>query len=103
MPLTSFCKNSEFEYALRLEVEVMRYFILVVLLLVSAPIVVQCQPGGNQRPLVGTDWRLVSLGPPGAETDVVTGTTVTLRLGEDGRAGGSTGCNTYGGTYEVRG
>ena len=45
----------------------------------------------------------VSLGPTGAEQGVVPGTTVTLRLGEDGRAGGSSGCNSYGGNYEVRG
>ncbi len=31
------------------------------------------------------------------------GTTVTLKFGEDGRASGSTGCNSYSGTYEVRG
>lgn len=79
----------------------------VMLLLVVAPLLVQAQTGGNlstgQRVLAGTDWRLVSLGPPGAETDVVPGTTVTAKFGEDGRVGGSTGCNSYGGTYEVRG
>lgn len=84
----------------------MRFFIILVLL-VSAPLVVQAQIDRNrptdQQALAGTEWRLVSLGPPGSETDVVTGTTVTVRLGEDGRASGSTGCNTYSGTYEVRG
>ena len=57
----------------------------------------------DQRVLTGIDWRLVSLGPVGAETDVVAGTTVTLKLAEDERVSGSTGCNSYGGTYQVRG
>jgi heat shock protein HslJ len=57
----------------------------------------------DQRALTGIDWRLATLGPVGAETGVVAGTTVTLKLGEDGRVSGSTGCNSYGGTYQVRG
>ena len=80
---------------------------LLVLLLVTAPVLVQAQASRDlstgQRVLAGTNWRLVSLGPPGAETDIVAGTTVTANFGEDGRIGGSTGCNSYGGTYEVRG
>lgn len=81
--------------------------VLVVLLVLCVVLLAQAQPGRDmatdQRVLTGTEWRLVSLGPTGAEQDVVPGTTVTLRLGEDGRAGGSTGCNSYGGTYQVRG
>lgn len=77
----------------------MRSPVLGILVLFASVILAQAQPGG----LTGTEWRLVSLGPTGAEQDVVAGTTVTLRLGEDGRAGGSTGCNTYGGNYQVRG
>lgn len=57
----------------------------------------------DQRVLTGTEWRLVSFGPAGAEASLVAGTTVTLKFGEDGRASGSTGCNSYGGTYQVRG
>lgn len=57
----------------------------------------------DQRVLTGIEWRLVSLGPAGSETTVVAGTTVTLRFAEDNRASGSTGCNSYGGTYQVRG
>jgi len=57
----------------------------------------------DQRALTGIDWRLVSLGPVGAETGVVAGTTVTMKLGEDERVSGSTGCNSYGSTYQVRG
>ena len=69
--------------------------------------VAQAQPGRNmstdQRVLAGTDWRLVSLGPAGGEASLVAGTSVTLKFGEDGRASGSTGCNAYSGTYQVRG
>jgi hypothetical protein len=43
------------------------------------------------------------MGRVGAEVLVVSGTTVTLRFGSDGRINGSTGCNTYGGGYQVQG
>lgn len=80
---------------------------LAILLVLCVVLLAQAQPGRDlstdQRVLAGTEWRLVSLGPAGSETDVVAGTTVTLRFGEDGRASGSTGCNTSGGSYEVRG
>lgn len=75
--------------------------LLVILLLLCAAPLAQAQP--DQRVLTGVEWQLVSLGPTGAEQNLVPGTTVTLRLGEDGRVGGSTGCNSYGGSYQVRG
>jgi heat shock protein HslJ len=82
-------------------------YTLAVLALAILSIVTQAQTGRvmstDQRVLTGTDWRLASLGPAGAETDVIAGTTVTLRFGEEGRASGSTGCNNYSGTYQVRG
>ena len=83
----------------------MRFSFVAVLLLMAATALVHAQPGvsSGQRVLAGTEWTLVSLGPAGSEADVVAGTTVTAKFGEDGRVGGSTGCNTYGGTYEVRG
>src|SRR5215203_3082474 len=79
---------------------------LLIPLLVSASFVVHAQNRNlstDQRVLTGTDWRLVSLGPASAKNPVVRGTTVSLNFGEDGRASGSTGCNTYSGSYEVRG
>jgi heat shock protein HslJ len=79
----------------------------LVLALISLSVVAYGQTGRSmstdQRVLTGIDWRLVSLGPAGAETSVIAGTTVTLRFAEDDRASGSTGCNSYGGTYQVRG
>lgn len=83
------------------------YFSFLLVLLLLAPALVQAQPGRElstgQRVLAGTEWQLVSFGPPGSEVNVVTGTTPSANFGEDGRVGGSTGCNGYGGTYEVRG
>ena len=76
----------------------MRTAVKLLLFLLASPALVQ-----GQRSLAGTEWRLVSFGPSGSEAEVVQGTTVTMNLGEDGRVGGSTGCNSYGGTYEVRG
>lgn len=81
-------------------------YTLAVLAVTILSVVARAQTGRvmstDQHVLAGTDWLLVSLGPAGAETPVVQGTTVTLSLGEDGRASGSTGCNSYSGTYQVR-
>jgi heat shock protein HslJ len=84
-----------------------RRYCWVLVVLLTASFVAHAQTSRNlstdQRVLTGTDWRLVSLGPAGAETEVIPGTTVTLKFGDDGRAGGSTGCNSFSGTYQVRG
>ena len=81
--------------------------IVAILLLIIFAVLVQGQTSRglatDQRVLTGIDWQLVSLGPVGAETTVVTGTTVTLKLAADQRVNGSTGCNSYGGAYQVRG
>ncbi len=82
----------------------MRY-VLAFLALMNFAVLAQSQRdlSTDQRVLTGTEWRLVSFGSAGSETSLVAGTTVTLKFGEDGRASGSTGCNSYGGTYQVRG
>ncbi len=49
--------------------------------------------------LKNTQWRLESYGASGVETKVVEGTTITIKFSEDGRASGSTGCNSYGGEF----
>ena len=78
--------------------------VLAVLVLMSFAVVAQSQTlSTDQRVLTGIEWRLVSFGPAGSEASLVAGTTVTLKFGQDGRASGSTGCNSYGGTYQVRG
>lgn len=56
-----------------------------------------------QSKLANTQWTLKSLGAVGAESAVVAGTTITLKFGSDGRAGGSSGCNSYGSDYKATG
>lgn len=84
----------------------MRIATLLCLLILSA-LLVQAQPGRqmstDSRALAGTNWRLVSFGPVGVEENIVPGTKPTLNFAEDGRASGSTGCNSFSGTYTVRG
>ena len=59
-------------------------------------------PGAGNS-LANTAWVLVSYGAPGAETPVVAGSTVTLEFDAGDQAGGSAGCNSYGGHYQVDG
>jgi len=84
-----------------------RRSVLAVLVLMCFAVMAQSQTSRDlstdQRVLTGIEWRLVSFGPAGSEASLVAGTTVTLKFGEDGRASGSTGCNSYSGTYHVRG
>ena len=56
----------------------------------------------TQTDLVNTYWRLVSYGETGSETQVAEGTDVTLQFEDDGQAGGSGGCNTFGAQYEIK-
>jgi heat shock protein HslJ len=71
----------------------------------SAGMAGNASPGSSsaQSKLANTQWTLKSLGAVGAESPVVTGTTITLKFGSDGRAGGSSGCNSYGSDYKATG
>lgn len=84
----------------------MRIATLLCLLSLSA-LVVQAQPARemstSQNELEGTNWRLVSFGPAGEEESIVPGTRPTLNFGDNGGVTGSTGCNSFYGTYMVRG
>lgn len=61
------------------------------------------QPVGEQAGLLDQEWVLESFGKKGAPTAAIDGVMVTLRLGSDGNAGGSAGCNQYGGAYTIQG
>jgi heat shock protein HslJ len=57
---------------------------------------------GEAVPLEGTDWRLVELG--GRPSRPAGGGAPNLRLNaSEKRAGGNTGCNSFGGPYELSG
>ncbi len=54
-------------------------------------------------PLVGSQWELDSVFAGDAVSSTVAGTEVTMILADDGSVSGSSGCNTYSGTYTVDG
>jgi putative lipoprotein len=58
-----------------------------------------CGTGSGGDPLAGTRWELTSF----AGKLPVSGTTVTVEFGPDNAIGGQGGCNSYGGSYQVRG
>jgi heat shock protein HslJ len=55
-------------------------------------------------PLPGSSWNLVSFRAPGrVSVPVFPSSTVSLMFGPDGKTSGSTGCNSFGGTYSRSG
>lgn len=58
-------------------------------------------PPAAEYSLTGTVWVLSAWGTPGAETSV-TAPSITLEFPADGQVRGSSGCNTYSGTYTVQ-
>lgn len=57
-----------------------------------------CNPILSRDPLNGTSWSLSTID----ETAALQGTLVTLAFA-DGQVSGSSGCNSYGGSYKVDG
>ena len=73
---------------------------LVAALLMSISFVPTVIAQTDGEPVVGTRWQLVSYGTAGSET-VVTPGAITLEFVNETDMGGSGGCNSYGGIYEV--
>ncbi len=53
--------------------------------------------------LASTKWRLASFGNLDTPASVISGTTITLEFSGDQRVGGNSGCNSYGGGYQIQG
>ncbi len=56
----------------------------------------------EEKPLVGANWMLVSLGSPDQPTQITPGASVTARFSEDGSLTGNAGCNSYAASYTVQ-
>ncbi len=59
----------------------------------------QARAEGTDDGLAGSEWQLVAIN----DTPAAEGVVSTLTFGYDGRAGGSGGCNGYGGDYTAAG
>lgn len=57
----------------------------------------------SESSLAGTQWQLESFGPAASEMSVIAGSTITLEFETAAQAGGTGGCNVYGGDYTVQG
>jgi heat shock protein HslJ len=67
----------------------------VVLAVLALALFAACSP---HDPLAGTAWQLSAFG----NTLPLEGTTITATF-DDGQIGGSSGCNSYGGAYTLKG
>ncbi|MFW5936080.1 MAG: META domain-containing protein [Candidatus Hadarchaeota archaeon] len=60
-----------------------------------------CQGDGLNTISEDSMWELESFDSGGEEIKVLPGTNITLKFEEENKFGGSAGCNSYGGSYEV--
>jgi len=72
--------------------------------LLSADGTVRATLAAQSHSLAGTRWRVTGINNgKGAVASVLAGSTVTMEFTADGKAGGSTGCNSYSAGYEADG
>ena len=80
--------------------------LLCVILAACAPTGATQEAGGTQAApasLDNTQWKLLFFREGEVETPVIDGSNLTLVFEADQRAGGSGGCNSFGGTYQTQG
>jgi heat shock protein HslJ len=78
----------------------LKHLLISLILITSACTAAETR--NDEGDLVNTQWKLVSFGEPGSEKPVIEGSPITIEFTEGGQAGGSAGCNSYGGTYTVQ-
>lgn len=71
-------------------------------LAVLAVLLTACASGGGDT-LAGTSWTLTSLDGSAQVGAAAGGSPITIEFDAEGRAGGSAGCNSYGGDYSTSG
>jgi len=59
-------------------------------------------PSESVATLENTSWQLASFGAFGMEIPVIADSLITLEFSADGEVGGSGGCNSYSGVYQVQ-
>jgi heat shock protein HslJ len=74
----------------------------IILAILLGLLLAACVPAGTGNQLAGTSWRLVSIDGNTQVGAAIGGQDVTLIFDADGGAGGSSGCNSYGGSYTVK-
>lgn len=74
----------------------------IVLAMVLGLLLAACAPAASGYELAGTSWRLVSLDGNTQVGAAIGGQDLTLVFDIAGGAGGSGGCNSYGGSYTAR-
>lgn len=65
--------------------------------------VVPLTPTATPFTLANSKWVLVSMVENGATRTPPTGAEIALDFSNDGKVGGNSGCNSYGGNYETQG
>ena len=78
-------------------------FLAGAMLLITFLIFAGCTGQAPEPRLNGTGWTLTGYVHNGTPAQALSGTTVTLDFGDDGRITGSAGCNRYFAFYEVKG
>jgi len=75
-----------------------RFLFLITIVILSTFLLSACGLINAKDALNGTSWLLTAID----DTPTLEGTKVTVEF-SDGQIGGSSGCNSYGGSYETKG
>ena len=81
-----------------------RIVVILSLLLIMVSGLIACNAGAGKAMLDDTEWVLESYGEPGNLKAVIADTRITVEfIGAEKMVRGSAGCNSYFGTYKLKG